>query len=519
MKTIYYNGIIKTMNEHNDVVEAVCIENGKITYVGSIKEVLKQKNEDTQCIDLNNKVMLPGLIDSHSHFVGVANSLSQCDLSDCKSFADIINKMKKFIKNESIQENQWVYGCNYDHNFLEENTHPTKAILDQISTVYPVVIVHASNHMGVANTKALEVSHIDNNIEDSESGKYGREDGKLNGYLEENAFINFQKNAPMISVQQLLNLMARAQDIYASYGITTLQEGMVNDELWGLLKYASDSGLFKLDVVGYVDLASSRHILLDNPDYVGKYKNHLRIGGYKIFLDGSPQGKTAYLTSPYEGEENYCGYPTLSDQEVINFYQQAKDDHQQILAHCNGDGACEQFIHAGEIVGLGYRPVMIHAQLVTEKQLQRMAKIKMMLSFFVSHTYYWGDIHIKNFGYERAKNISPVKTAINYSIPYTFHQDSPVLPPNLMKAMQCAMERKTKSGILLNQDECVNEEEALRAVTINGAFQYFEENKKGSIEVGKNADLVIMNKDGDVLHTIKDGNCIYSKNHSEISSL
>ena len=505
MRTIYYNANVKTMDEHKKEATAIVVDNGMIIYVGNDKEAFAYDGEK---IDLKGNHLLPGFIDGHSHFVGLANSLSQCDLSEAKSFKDIVSLMKDFVAKEEIDEHSWIYGCNYDHNFLEEKAHPTADLLDEISTMQPVVIVHASSHMGVANHKALEVGHITEDLKDPEGGKYGRTDGGLNGYLEENAFIDFQKKAPMISVERLFQLMVKAQDIYASYGITTIQEGMVSSDLWQLLVYASKMGLLKLDVVAYIDLINSRDLLLSNKDYLS-YQNHLKIGGYKIFLDGSPQGRTAYMTSPYEGSDDYCGYPILSDEKVIELYKTASDDHQQLLAHCNGDGACEQFLHAAEVVGGGYRPVMVHAQLVTPSQLERMAKTNMMPSFFVAHTYYWGDIHIENFGYDRAKNISPVKSAIRNGIPYTFHQDSPVLMPNMIDTIQCAMHRMTRNGVALNQDECVCLEEALKAITINGAYQYYEEDTKGTISVGKKADLVILDDKGNVLETIKDGKTIF----------
>lgn len=512
MRTIYYNGKIKTMNNDNDIVSAIVVENGIIKYVGNDIEAFNYKNEACEVIDLQQKNMLPGFIDGHSHFVGLANSLSQCDLSKATCFDDIVSLMKSFIENENIPSEQWVYGCNYDHNFLEEKEHPTADLLDKISVTQPIVIVHASSHMGVANHKALQEGNITDDSLDPEGGKYGRTNGKLNGYLEENAFINFQNKAPMISVERLFQLMVKAQDIYASYGITTIQEGMVANELWQLLQYASMQNLLKLDVVAYIDLLNSRELLLNNKNYVNNYINHLKIGGYKIFLDGSPQGRTAFMSSPYEGSDDYCGYPILSDEKVVELYQIAKNDQQQLLAHCNGDGACEQFLKAAEISGNGYRPVMVHAQLVRQDQLKRMANTNMMPSFFVAHTYYWGDIHIENFGFERAKNICPTKTATKLNIPYTFHQDSPVLMPNMIETIKCAMHRKTRNGINLNQEECIDMEEALKAITINGAYQYYEEETKGSIEAGKKADLVILDDSGIVLETIKEGITIFRQN-------
>ena len=190
MHTIYYNGTILTMDSHQQTATALCVEDGKIIKVGDDSMILSLKKEETQIIDLQGKVMIPGFIDPHSHFIGVANSLSQCDLSEAVSFDDIINKMKAFIKENPIKNGEWIFGTNYDHNFLKEKRHPDKFILDQISKDLPVVLIHASGHMGIANSKALELQHITEQTKDPDGGKYDRIDGtnEPNGYMEENAF-------------------------------------------------------------------------------------------------------------------------------------------------------------------------------------------------------------------------------------------------------------------------------------------------------------------------------------------
>lgn len=529
MKTIYYHGMIETMDEDLPQATALCIENGRIAYVGDDHTALHLKEDNDIVIDLEGKTMLPGFIDPHSHFTGLANSLSQCDLSEAKSYADIISLMKAFMEREKPAAGEWVFGSNYDHNFLEEKAHPDKQVLNQISTTHPIVIVHASSHMGVVNDAALAAQNLTEDISDPEGGRYGRYDnGELNGYMEENAFIHFQNNAPMISVERLMQLMVKAQDIYASYGITTIQEGMVAKPLFQLSQYASSQGLLQLDVVGYIDIANSRALLKENEAYTKNYINHLKIGGYKVFLDGSPQGRTAWMREPYAGETSYCGYPVHSDEKLEQFVKAAVMDGMQLLAHCNGDGAAEQYIRTFEKVHAAYpaydtcRPVMVHAQLVGRDQLKRMIPLKMMPSFFVAHTYFWGDIHIENFGFPRASRISPAGTANRLGIPFTFHQDSPVLMPDMLKTVACAVSRKTRKGVLLDQNECVSVKEALKAITINGAYQYFEENDKGSITSGKIADLVILDCNPltmpkeeianiQVLTTIKEGKTIYQK--------
>lgn len=529
MRKLYHHGDIVTMDKNRNTCEAILIEDDHIIAVGTNKEILALEQEEDEVINLQGKTMLPGFIDGHSHFVAVANALTQCDLSDTLSFADIVKKMKTFIKEHDVQPGEWVTGNAYDHNFLMEKQHPDKRLLDKISSVHPIVIVHASSHMGVANSLALKIMNINEHTADPEGGKYGRMGSikEPDGYMEENAFISFQNAKPMMDIESLMKLIVKAQDIYASYGITTVQDGMVAKPLFQLLQYAAAQNLLKLDIIGYIDLNSSREVVKENPSYVQDYVHHFKIGGYKIFLDGSPQGRTAWMSIPYAGsEDGYCGYPALKDERLHELITEALEDHMQLLAHCNGDAAAEQFITQFESVKKAHpdwdtcHPVMIHAQLVRKDQLERMPSIHMTPSFFIAHTYFWGDIHIENFGMERASKISPAKDAEDLGLRYTFHQDSPVLPPDIMRSIWCAVNRKTRTGVSIGQEETVSVYEALKANTVNAADQYMESDKKGSLKAGMLADLVILDqnplkvdkdaiKDIKVLETIKEGITVY----------
>lgn len=527
MRRIYYNGTIVTMKSEGDYAQALLIEAGIIKEVGSNDFIMSLRKQDDEVIDLKGKTMLPGFIDAHSHFTGVANSLSQCDLHTVNNFQELIFTMKQFIEAHNIAPGEWVVGSGYDHNFLEEKEHPTKLLLDKISTIHPIVIVHASSHMGVANTMALTEMNITDDMKDPTGGTYGRfqDRQEVNGYMEERAFIDFQNNMPMIKLERMMELFKEAQELYASYGITTVQEGMVAKPLFQLLQHASLKHLLYVDVIGFVDLLEHRELTKEYASYVEHYQNHFKIGGYKIFLDGSPQGKTAWMKTPYRGESTYCGYPALEDEQVKSLIQEALEDDLQLLAHCNGDAAAEQYLTQFEQVvkktqKQPKRPVMIHAQLVQKDQLQRMRPLHMIPSFFIAHTYYWGDIHIQSFGIERASMISPAKTAQELGLCYTFHQDSPVIAPNMLETLWCAVNRKTKQGVILGEQERITMYEALQAITINAAKQYFEEHQKGTIIPGKAADLVILNQNPQcvqadsikaikVLETIKHGKTIY----------
>lgn len=495
MKTLYFNGDIITMTSQ-PMPQAVLCENGKIIAIGSY-EILKEKADTL--VDLEGKTMLPAFIDGHSHFTTVANTLAIADLSQAKSVEEVTHILKSFIENKNtVKKDEFIVGFGYDNNFFPGKAHPTKEDLDSVTTNYPVVISHASGHMGVANTKALEIMGINENIQDPEGGKIGRNsDGSLNGYLEETAFTSNTAVIKQPDYADMCEFIKQAQQMYFKYGITTIQDGFTGLKEWGLLKKLSDDGKLTADIVAYVDVNSCPQILENNKQYNKTYKNNLKIGGYKLFLDGSPQGKTAWMTQPYENSGNYCGYPIYSDKQVQDFVKKAIVEQQQLLCHCNGDAAAQQFIDAYETVDKrletaeNFRPVLIHGQLATPDQMSHLKPLGMIVSFFVAHTWQWGDIHIENFG-ERAMNICPVNTAIDNDVITTFHQDSPVLPPDMMHTVWCAVNRITQKGVMLEQKEAISIYDALKSITINAAYQYGEENTKGTIEIGKDASFVIL---------------------------
>ena len=530
MKTFYINGTILTMEEDALYAEAVCTENGRIKAVGNQKEIMKLWEKPDEILDLKGAVMLPGFIDGHSHFVGTANAMTQCDLSSCSNFEEIIQRMREFEGERKLSDSDWLIGCNYDHNFLAEGKHPNKEVLDQISTKHPVLLIHASSHMGVTNSRGLEIQGIDEHTEDRADGRYGRIEGTKipDGYMEEKVFLEFQSKLPMPSVEKIMALMGEAQKFYASYGITTVQDGMVGKPLFQLLKTAATMGILKLDIVGYVDIMTASDLPKEEPTYDGKYWNHLKLGGYKIFLDGSPQGKTAWMLKPYDGEKDYRGYPIHSDEELREYIALALDKEEQLLAHCNGDAAAEQYISQFEKELEErknkdiYRAVMVHAQLVTKEQLGRMKVLGMIPSFFIAHTYYWGDIHRKNFGEERANRISPARDAMEYEMKFTFHQDTPVVPPDMMRTVFCAVNRISRTGKEMGKEQKIPVLEALKAITSYAAYQYHEENEKGTITVGKYGDFVVLDRnpletepgllaDIQVLMTIKENQMIYKR--------
>ena len=505
MDKIYYNGDILTMEDTRTEPEAVLISDGIIAFTGSLKEAVRAAHQP-EMTDLNGKTLMPAFIDGHSHISLVAQFSQFADLSGCESFADIKMRLTAFQKEKKIGDGGAVIGVGYDHNFLDEKKHPDKNVLDEVSDQIPVFVLHASGHMGVGNSVLLKEAGIDASAPDMEGSRFGRIPGSMepDGYAEETKALNLLLARVYAKIPgDPKAQIEKAQELYLSHGITTIQDGAASGQDMETLFEAAKEGLLKADVVSYVLVGEEPEKLEQEYAELKKaYWNHLKLGGRKVILDGSPQGKTAWLSKHYVGEEEYRGYPAMEQEKVQTYIRNAIENGVQILAHCNGDAAAQQWIDsfekAMEQCGVSkednLRPVMIHCQTVRKDQLLRMKNIGMIPSMFVDHVYYWGDIHLKNLGEERAEAISPAKSAFEQGLCVNFHQDSPVVPPDMLHTVWCAVNRVTREGKILGEEERVDVFEALKAVTINGAYAYFEEDKKGSITEGKLADLVILDR-------------------------
>lgn len=532
MQKLYVNGTILTMEAENDTAEAVLIEDGYIRCVGSREEVLRAAAPDAQEIDLQGKTMMPAFIDGHSHITMAMQMSQAADLTECEDFDEMIRLLRAYKEENGITSEGLISGFGYDHNFLPGGSHPVKKYLNQVSEEIPVYVSHVSGHMGCANDAALKLTGITRDTPDPEGGRIGRlENGEPDGYLEENAAILLQRAIGARASFDPVKALEKAQQLYLENGVTTVQDGASAAQTVELLKSMAQAGLLKVDVVSYPLVTDhADRIFQENPEYAGKYCRRLKLGGYKAVLDGSPQGKSAWLSKPYENSQDYCGYPWFSDEQTEEFMRRALEDGRQILVHCNGDAASEQYLNAwekalqksGRADGKALRPVMIHCQTVREDQLDRMKTFGMIPSLFVGHVYYWGDVHLKNLGKERAERISPSRSALDRGLKVNFHQDTPVTKPNMFHTVWCAVNRITRGGRVLGEDQCCTVYEALRAVTASAAYAYFEEDTKGTIRAGKAADLIILDKNPmevpkeeirkiRVLETIKDGETVMKR--------
>jgi len=535
--TLYFGGPIITVDDALPLVEAVAVQDGRILAVGSKAEVLAQAQGPVEMVDLGGRTLIPGFIDPHCHFAGFgaqavgANLLAAPDGS-VQNIDDLVRELKAFAEGPDVVRTGWIFGMGYDNAVLEEGRHPTRDDLDRVSTELPVMAVHISGHFTAVNSAGLVALGYDANSTDPEGGLIRRKTGSRvpNGVLEELASIpNMMRVLSPGSQSDQEYYLERGEQLAKSFGYTTAHEGRALAENHQVLANHAAEGGFDIDVVSYIDYSAIE--LLNSELHSRKYVDRYRIAGLKVTLDGSPQGRTAWRTVPYlippDGQEaGYCGYPAIPDDAVVaDLFDKAYRNDWQLLVHANGDAAIDQMIRVLESVEPNHptkdrRHVLVHGQFVRQDQLDSLARLKVIPSLFPLHTFYWGDWYDKIIGPELAQTISPLRSALNRGMIATSHTDAPVARPNLLGVMDATVNRTSRSGKVMGPGERLTPLEALKAITLWGAYQHFEEDRKGSITPGKLADLVILSdnplavehsKIGQirVLETIKEGRTIY----------
>lgn len=540
---LYHNGDILTMEgDSANYVEALAIDSGHIMFAGSLKEALEKFPNAIQQ-DLSGATLLPGFMDAHGHawMVGFqrasANLLPAPD-GTVNDIASLQAELKDWVsKNETFHKKSgWIIGFGYDDGQLSEKRHPTADELDQVSTEFPVLVIHQSGHLAAVNHQALSLIGYTAKTQDPSGGVIRRKkDGKTpNGVLEETAmFMAAYAVMGKFDEEDNERMALAGLQAYAEFGFTTVQEGRASAATFNTWKKLADKNRLTLDVAVFPDIAMEQ-LLLKNRSVTKDYENHFRFAGVKMSLDGSPQGRTAWLTEPYlvppEGKDTtYSGYPAFPDKRVVDtLILQAFTNKWPVLAHCNGDAASEVLINAVEKANreLGKddrRTVMIHAQTVRYDQLDRMHTEGIIPSFFSMHTFYWGDWHRDvTLGRDRAYRISPTNTTLRKGMIFTEHHDAPVALPSSTMILHTTVNRISRSGDIIGPAERVTPYQALKSITDWTAYQYFEENTKGTLTVGKLADLVILDKnpltidplsikDIHVLETIKEGTVVYRR--------
>ena len=504
---------IVTVDDALAGANAVAVRGDTIVAVGDAEELLALQGSQTRTIQLGERALVPGFIDAHGHVSFVARLIDFVDLSSppvgpVRDMDDIVRLLRERIARREVPEGEWVFGYGYDDSLLAERRHPTRDVLDRASTGHPIALMHVSGHLAAVNSAALAAVGIDSDTADPPGGVIRRRPNgnEPNGVMEETAAVPFTLGQfGRVGPERYETLLRRALDYHASFGITTVQDGGAILPDVAVLRAAAARDAFPVDVVAYVMANALDDETVDGIRHEPAYNGGFRVGGAKFVLDGSPQGRTAWLSEPYtEGPENaspdYVAYPAYD----IAIYKQrvarAIKRGTPVLVHANGDAAIDAMIEgiAGAVDPAAlpdHRSVIIHAQLMRPDQLPTVKALGLVPSYYAAHPFFWGDWHCRSFGEARAAHTSPVKATIEHGIPFTVHNDAPVVPPDIMRLIHITVNRTTRSGHVLGPEQRASVEEALHAVTQGAAYQYFEEDSKGSITPGKRADLVILGAD------------------------
>lgn len=537
---IWSGGPILTMNDAAMRAEAVAERGGRIVAVGSAADVMRLRGPQTQMIDLAGRAMIPGFVDAHGHIVlgGLqalgANMLAPPD-GEVTDLASLKNVLREWIaaNAEAVRRVNLIVGFGYDNSQLKELRHPTRDDLDEVSRDVPIMLVHQSSHLGALNSKALEVAGITADTPDPAGGVIRRKAGSKepDGVLEETALIaGALKVVSGIGVEGIKTFARAGAELWARFGYTTAQEGRATPQLADIVKAVAAEGAFKNDIAVYVDVQASTDYVLANRS--SQYVNRLRVAGGKLSLDGSPQGFTAFRDRPYYDPvgnypPGYQGYPTATLEQALKLVDWAYQNNVSLLTHCNGEAASDMYITALKAATAKHgrgdrRPVLIHGQFLREDQVDAYNQLGVIPSLFPMHTFYWGDWHRDHtVGPQLADNISPTGWVRQRGMIFTSHHDAPVALPDSMRVLDATVTRRTRSGDILGPAQRVDVITALKAMTIWSAYQHFEETDKGSIEVGKLADLVILSADPTavqpdtideikVTETIKEGQTIFA---------
>ena len=539
--TIWTGGPIVTINDARPAVEAVAVRDGKILAVGSMSELEPHQGKDTQTINLQGKAMLPGFVDAHGHafMIGLqaisANLLAPPD-GKVTSIKGLQQTLQAWSKEHASTEKSigMILGFGYDDAQLAEQRHPTREDLDAVSKDTPVLIIHQSGHIGVMNSKALELAGITPDTKNPAGGVIRRQSNSTtpNGILEEAAFFNsLAKQFKNMTTEQAQALFVAGTKLLASYGYTTGQEGRATSTIVPFMEQAAAAGKIPIDVVTYVDVLQDR-------DFIAKtarrdYTNGFRVGGAKLTIDGSPQGFTAFRDRPYYMppagyRADYLGYAAANADQVFDAIDWAFSNNIQILTHSNGEGASDMLLAAIKTAREKHgdadrRAVLIHGQFLRKDQVATLDALDIFPSLFPMHTFYWGDWHRdRTVGPINADNISPTGWVRERGLKFSSHHDAPVAFPDSMRVLSATVTRRTRSGDILGPDQRVDVMTALKAMTLWPAWQHFEEDSKGSIEPGKIADFVILSEDPTAIdpekladvkvsQTIKRGKVIFSR--------
>ncbi|GII98926.1 hypothetical protein CLV28_2713 [Sediminihabitans luteus] len=522
---------VVTVDDAGSTAEAVAVTDGLITAVGTTDEITALAGEGTEVLDLEGRTVVPGFLDPHSHITAGAPYIKHAALhtppvGDTRTVEDVLRKLGEARDRNDAQPGDWILGWGYYPDEMDDGGKVTAEILDSEFADYRVALIHISNHGAVVNGAVLRDLEYTAETPDPDGGSIVRVPGtqEPSGEVWEQAFFPLMFRLPPAGEEELRAMAAE----YARWGYVAAQDGAADMAAVTLVRESATANPLPIDVKSLVFFPDLQKAI--DAGIIGTEVGGHEVTGTKLILDGSPQGRTAHVTEEYvtggpSGEQHWHGIAVVDQAETDTIVELAYRHGVQVYAHCNGDAAVDQLIAAHRAaVAAGAtspgRTIPIHSQVMRPDQLDAYVELDFAPSMFTIHTWLFGDTHLKNFGEERAFGISPLRSAIDKGLRPTNHSDFPVTPMNPLQLLWTAVVRRSTGGVVLGENQRVTPLEALQALTINVAYEYHEEDSRGSIEVGKKADFAVLDanpltvepdaiKEIAVVRTIKDGRTIF----------
>ena len=530
---ILINGKVITVDSQDRVVEAVAILWNKVAAVGSTEEIKGLAGPTTKVIDLQGKTVMPGIIDSHTHPSNIAAKLLEvdCRAPPLKNISEVLALIRKRV--EELRQGEWVRAANYNDSKLEEKRQITRWELDKVAPLNPVFMVSDTGHQAVVNSKALEVAGITYGTPDPPGGEMERnEKGELTGLLYENATRLVREHIPEYSVEELRESYQNVVDQFSEWGITSTHNASGHRNGIRAYKQLLDQGVKQLrmrlmvsvnrkepgDVLDAFELAGIESGFGD--DWFG-------VMSIKIMGDGSGAGGTCCVYEPQNRGPKGLGLWMTEPEQVEKLVIKAHNAGLRVSIHSIGDRGVDMALDCIEKAQrLNPKPDMRHRlehnSCCPLKSLKKIKELGVTPSSSIGYMYGLGDQYAENFGPDRARWLHPHKTMKEMGIIAGGNSDCPVTFYSPFIQIYATVTRKSSSGQVIGPEEAISIMDAIRVYTLNGAYLGKDEDKLGSLEPGKLADLIVLDKDIltiphedikdiQVLTTIVDGKIVYEK--------
>jgi len=504
------NGKVITVDEKFSIGEAVAVKNGRVQHVGSSEEVKALSGSGTKVVDLKGKTVMPGLYDSHIHVTGTGSALMMINCRTPPMYS--IEDMKKAVA-EKVKESkpgEWVLGRGWDQAKLAEHRNPSRYDLDEVSPDNPVVLTRTCGHLLVANSLALEIGGVSKDTPDPVGGKIVRdENGEPTGMLEEGPAMNLvRQHIPPDGIPKYMEQIKIAYQAFNKVGITSvIDPGTTEDQMiaYQLLRELGDvtvrTNYMLRAIDGNEPIEKSVERIERFPMITGFGDELLRFQGLKILIDGGIGGRTALLRNHYEGDPDDYGLLTVPVENLQKLVDAANKRGMLCGIHCAGgkamDIVLEAYKNTNKIKPIkGRRFYLIHAYQPSDENFKDCREMGVAVASQPSFLYYLGDSYHENVGDERSKWLKPHRAWIDEGIMVASGTDSPVTPFPPFVSLWTSIARRTElKNTQMGTEQKITREEAIKLYTINGAYLTFEEDIKGSLEPGKLADMIVIDRD------------------------